>query len=55
MGHMSVAGFSLVMGALGTVFFYSGISMGWLYELMGTILGSAYVLWLASRILRAQS
>jgi len=31
------------MGITGTIFFYIGISMGWLYLFMGTVLGSAVV------------
>jgi len=31
------------MGFLGLIFFYIGISMGWLYTFMGVILGSAVV------------
>ncbi|KAI0343864.1 urea transporter [Trametopsis cervina] len=41
--HASVAFFAVVMGFLGLIFFYIGISMGWLYEFMGVILGSAVV------------
>lgn len=31
------------MGAISTAFFYIGVSMGYLYELMGTMIGSAVV------------
>jgi hypothetical protein len=31
------------MGLLGLIFFYIGISMGWLYTLMGTLIGSGVV------------
>ncbi|KAI0075620.1 urea transporter [Panus rudis PR-1116 ss-1] len=41
--HAMVALFAIVMGILGTIFFYIGISMGWLYTFMGVILGSAVV------------
>jgi len=41
--HASVALFALVMGLLGLIFFYIGISMGWLYTFMGVLLGSAVV------------
>ncbi|THH30964.1 hypothetical protein EUX98_g3211 [Antrodiella citrinella] len=41
--HMMVGLFALVMGLLGLIFFYIGISMGWLYEFMGVVLGSAVV------------
>ncbi|KAJ3487957.1 hypothetical protein NLI96_g3182 [Meripilus lineatus] len=41
--HAMVAFFALFMGLLGLIFFYIGISMGWLYEFMGVVLGSAVV------------
>ncbi|KIP04085.1 hypothetical protein PHLGIDRAFT_31522 [Phlebiopsis gigantea 11061_1 CR5-6] len=41
--HAGVAFFAVVMGLLGLIFFYIGISMGWLYEFMGVVLGSAVV------------
>ncbi|KAK7691452.1 hypothetical protein QCA50_004851 [Cerrena zonata] len=41
--HASVALFAVIMGLLGLIFFYIGISMGWLYEFMGVVLGSAVV------------
>ncbi|CAL1711071.1 unnamed protein product [Somion occarium] len=41
--HAMVALFAVLMGVLGTIFFYIGISMGWLYEFMGVVLGSAVV------------
>jgi len=41
--HASVALFAVIMGLLGLIFFYIGISMGWLYTFMGVILGSAVV------------
>jgi len=41
--HASVALFAIVMGLLGLIFYYIGISMGWLYTFMGVILGSAVV------------
>lgn len=41
--HAAVALFALIMGLLGLIFFYIGISMGWLYTFMGVILGSAVV------------
>ncbi|KZO98314.1 urea transporter [Calocera viscosa TUFC12733] len=43
MGHYMVAFFALVMGFCGLIFFYIGVSMGWLYLFMGTFLGSAVV------------
>ncbi|KAI1798247.1 urea transporter [Ganoderma leucocontextum] len=43
MSHAMVALFAIVMGLLGLIFFYIGISMGWLYEFMGVVLGSAVV------------
>ncbi|EJD35922.1 Na+/solute symporter [Auricularia subglabra TFB-10046 SS5] len=41
--HYMVAFFALVMGLCGLIFFYIGVSMGWLYTFMGVILGSAVV------------
>lgn len=41
--HAAVALFAIIMGLLGVIFFYIGISMGWLYTFMGVILGSAVV------------
>ncbi|KAJ3487960.1 hypothetical protein NLI96_g3181 [Meripilus lineatus] len=41
--HATVALFASVMAILGLIFFYIGISMGWLYEFMGVVLGSAVV------------
>ncbi|GJE98211.1 urea transporter [Phanerochaete sordida] len=41
--HAMVACFAVIMGLLGLIFFYIGISMGWLYEFMGVVLGSAVV------------
>ncbi|KAL7413855.1 urea transporter [Mrakia frigida] len=41
--HMAVIGWSLIMGISGTAFYYIGISMGFLYELMGSLLGSCVV------------
>jgi len=43
MGHWMVAFFAVVMGIFGLIFFYIGVSMGWLYTFMGVILGSAVV------------
>jgi len=42
-GHWMVALFALFMGLAGLIFFYIGVSMGWLYTFMGVILGSAVV------------
>ncbi|KAF7297841.1 Urea transporter [Mycena kentingensis (nom. inval.)] len=39
--HLMVAFYALVIGLAGVVFFYIGVSMGWLYTFMGVILGSA--------------
>ncbi|EJD07865.1 urea transporter [Fomitiporia mediterranea MF3/22] len=39
--HWMVAFYALVMGLAGLIFFYIGVSMGWLYTFMGVILGSA--------------
>ncbi|KAJ3517073.1 hypothetical protein NLJ89_g741 [Agrocybe chaxingu] len=38
--HAMVAFYALVSGIAGVIFFYIGISMGWLYTFMGVILGS---------------
>ncbi|KZT57370.1 urea transporter [Calocera cornea HHB12733] len=43
MGHWMVAFYAIVMGFCGLIFYYIGISMGWLYLFMGTMLGSAVV------------
>ncbi|KAF8965372.1 urea transporter [Flammula alnicola] len=42
-GHGAVAFYALVCGLAGLIFFYIGVSMGWLYTFMGVILGSAVV------------
>ncbi|KAF8906688.1 urea transporter [Mucidula mucida] len=39
-GHMMVAVYALVMALAGLIFYYIGVSMGWLYTFMGVILGS---------------
>lgn len=41
--HMMVAFFAVCMGFFGLIFYYIGVSMGWLYTFMGTLLGSAVV------------
>ncbi|KAG8899745.1 hypothetical protein FRB99_006461 [Tulasnella sp. 403] len=41
--HMMIVAYAIFMGIAGTIFFYIGISMGWLYLFMGTVLGSAVV------------
>lgn len=41
--HGCIVGYALFMGAIATAFNYIGISMGYLYELMGTMIGSAVV------------
>ena len=41
--RICILGYSVVMGALATAFNYIGVSMGYLYELMGTIIGSCVV------------
>lgn len=38
---IAIVVYGVVMGVLGVIFFYVGISMGWLYEFMGVVLGSA--------------
>ncbi|TEB29666.1 urea transporter [Coprinellus micaceus] len=42
-GHAGVAFYAIVCGVAGTIFYYIGISMGWLYTFMGVLLGSAVV------------
>ncbi|KIK01605.1 hypothetical protein K443DRAFT_6784 [Laccaria amethystina LaAM-08-1] len=39
-GHAAVALYAVVCGLAGLIFFYIGVSMGWLYTFMGVILGS---------------
>ncbi|EIW75773.1 urea transporter [Coniophora puteana RWD-64-598 SS2] len=41
--HAGVVFFALVMALAGIIFYYIGVSMGWLYTFMGVILGSAVV------------
>ncbi|WOO85789.1 Urea active transporter [Vanrija pseudolonga] len=41
--HLSIFAYALFMGAIATAFHYIGVSMGYLYELMGTMIGSAVV------------
>jgi Na+/proline symporter len=43
MGHAMVAFFALCMSLAGLIFYFIGVSMGWLYTFMGVILGSAVV------------
>ncbi|KAJ7250714.1 urea transporter [Mycena rebaudengoi] len=38
--HLMVAFYALCIGLAGLIFFYIGVSMGWLYTFMGVILGS---------------
>jgi len=42
-GHAAVALYAIVCGLAGIIFFFIGVSMGWLYTFMGVILGSAVV------------
>ncbi|KAG2004698.1 urea transporter, variant 2 [Coprinopsis cinerea AmutBmut pab1-1] len=42
-GHAGVALYAIVCGIAGTIFYYIGVSMGWLYTFMGVLLGSAVV------------
>ncbi|KAH9480101.1 Urea-proton symporter DUR3 [Psilocybe cubensis] len=42
-GHAMVLIYALGCGVAGLVFFYIGVSMGWLYTFMGVILGSGVV------------
>ncbi|KAI0056361.1 urea transporter [Artomyces pyxidatus] len=41
--HAMVAFFAVCMGLAGMIFYFIGVSMGWLYTFMGVILGSAVV------------
>lgn len=41
--HVCILAYALFMGAIATAFNYIGVSMGYLYELMGSIIGSAVV------------
>jgi len=41
--HWMIVAFATFMGCIGTAFYYIGLSMGWLYLFMGTVLGSAVV------------
>ncbi|KAG7441409.1 urea transporter [Guyanagaster necrorhizus] len=43
MGHLMVAAYAVTMGLAGLIFYYIGVSMGWLYTFMGVILGSGVV------------
>ncbi|KAF8880652.1 urea transporter [Infundibulicybe gibba] len=43
MGHRMVAFYALCCAIAGLIFFYIGVSMGWLYTFMGVILGSGVV------------
>ncbi|KAL8279184.1 hypothetical protein RQP46_008440 [Phenoliferia psychrophenolica] len=39
--HYAIVAYGIFMGILGLIFNAAGISMGWLYEFMGVVLGSA--------------
>ncbi|ORY91551.1 urea transporter [Leucosporidium creatinivorum] len=39
--HIAIVVWGLCSGVLGVIFFYAAISMGWLYEFMGVVLGGA--------------
>ncbi|KAG6854515.1 hypothetical protein C0991_005427 [Blastosporella zonata] len=41
--HYMVVVYALIMSIAGLIFFYIGVSMGWLYTFMGVVLGSAVV------------
>ncbi|KIK63988.1 hypothetical protein GYMLUDRAFT_161914 [Collybiopsis luxurians FD-317 M1] len=43
MGHYMVGFYGLVMALAGLIFYFIGVSMGWLYTFMGVILGSGVV------------
>ncbi|GAA5902567.1 hypothetical protein JCM5296_002326 [Sporobolomyces johnsonii] len=38
--HCAIVAYGLFMGVLGVIFYYAGVSMGWLYEFMGVIVGA---------------
>ncbi|KAF8733477.1 hypothetical protein AX14_003791 [Amanita brunnescens Koide BX004] len=42
-GHLMVGFYALVCGIAGLIFFYIGVSLGWLYTFMGVILGSGVI------------
>lgn len=42
-GHAGVALYAVICGLASLIFFYIGVSLGWLYTFMGVILGSAVV------------
>ncbi|KAE9387900.1 urea transporter [Gymnopus androsaceus JB14] len=42
-GHYMVGVYGLVMALAGLIFYFIGVSMGWLYTFMGVILGSGVV------------
>lgn len=41
--HIFILGYAVFMGVCALIFKYIGVSMGWLYMFMGTLLGSAVV------------
>ncbi|GAA5835864.1 hypothetical protein JCM11251_007446 [Rhodosporidiobolus azoricus] len=41
--RIAIVGYAVFIGVLGVGFHYAGVSMGWLYEMMGTAAGSAVV------------
>jgi len=43
MGHLMVGVYAIVCGLAGLIFFYIGVSLGWLYTFMGVILGSGVI------------
>ncbi|TRM67086.1 hypothetical protein BD626DRAFT_546072 [Schizophyllum amplum] len=40
-GHICVAVYAIACGFFGLIFYYIGVSMGWLYTFMGVLLGGA--------------
>ncbi|KAM6495063.1 urea transporter [Amanita muscaria] len=42
-GHLMVIFYALVCSIAGLIFYYIGVSMGWLYTFMGVILGSGVI------------
>ncbi|GAA5867263.1 hypothetical protein JCM3774_002392 [Rhodotorula dairenensis] len=42
-GHIGIVGWALVMSATGCIFTAIGLSMGWLYEFMGIVIGAGVI------------
>ncbi|BGP14775.1 hypothetical protein JCM10213_004287 [Rhodosporidiobolus nylandii] len=41
--HCAIVGYAVFMGVLGIAFHHAGVAMGWLYQMMGIVCGSAVV------------